>query len=120
MDRSAKDILIRNLPYLMHQTTLISQSQEKQTILESAENEVEWIKPDKSLVEAIERFRKGDLNRIIEDGEKGRLPKAAIYSKLLMENIKKWELIVEQTRANPIAYQQALWTHIYSQLTFDH
>lgn len=82
------------------------------------ERGIQVFTPDPRVLQALEKHRKNEIAIVIETAKKRGVKDPEKIVNAFLSNLKKWEKIVRDIKADPDKYEEALRREIYSKVNF--
>ncbi|RJF98631.1 TRAP transporter substrate-binding protein DctP [Noviherbaspirillum saxi] len=110
-----KQVISRNLPFLVAEATANSVA-DGQEARRFAESKGVKFSPVRGYSDKVAAFRSAEIERIVSSYKKQGVERADVLVKTYLEKLAKWEKIVAETKGDRKAYEEALWSEIFSKL----
>lgn len=111
-----KAAVIKNLPSLLATTTFEYLAQSDAAIADGREGGMSVNPATDEFVARLEEFQKGERSYAISAGLEAGVENAEKIVTEFFDTVEKWRGIVAETQSNREAYEQALWSEIFSKL----
>ena len=82
----------------------------------SAQKGIEWFQADQAYRDRLDQFRISNVDEVIAKAKERGIADPEGMVAVFMENVEKWNKIVAEAGDDYDAYEQALWTEIFSKV----